>query len=757
MIIDKQVRPYIVFAEDTLLDALKKISDNKSRVVFAVTESGALEGILTDGDFRRWLVAQETIDLTTPVAAISNKQFISAKEGQTASEIALLLSDRIGYIPVLDRYGHLTAIAWAQKSGFEIDGIEVSDESRAFIIAEIGNNHNGSLDLAKKLIDHAAAAGADCAKFQLRNMESLYRNAGDADDPSEDLGSQYVLDLLRKFQLSNDDMVAAFDHCKEVGVIPLCTPWDQPSVAFLEDYGIAGYKIASADLTNLDLIEYVCNTGKPIICSTGMSKEAEIRQCVDFLSKRGGNYALLHCNSTYPTPLKDVNLCYLSRLKTMGNCPVGYSGHERGWVVPVAAVALGAKIIEKHLTVDRSMEGNDHVVSLLPDELAQMVSGIREVEESMGKDQVRQVTQGELINRETLAKSLVVNRNIAVGDIITADALDVRSPGQGLQPNRKGELVGKPARRDLAAGDLLFESDLGGMAATARQYNFTRPWGIPVRYHDYRKMLSLITPDLLEFHLSYKDLDVDLTDFFDGPLDIGLVVHSPELFSGDHILDLCSPDEAYRQRSIAELKRVVEVTEALAQYFPNTPRPCIVTNVGGSTSNGVLSAKEKKQRYEQLKESLAEIDQSKVEIIVQTMPPFPWHFGGQRFHNLFVDPTEIVEFCGETGMRICFDVSHSKLACNQSGTSFKRFVELVGFYSAHLHIADASGVDGEGLQMGEGDIDFGAMMADLDANSPNATFIPEIWQGHKNSGEGFWIALEYLERASGVTTTFPST
>jgi N-acetylneuraminate synthase len=135
-----------------------------------------------------------------------------------------------------------------------------------------------------------------------------------------------------------------------------------------------------------------------------------------------------------------------------------------------------------------------------------------------------------------------------------------------------------------------------------------------------------------------------------------------------------------------------------------------------------------------------------VEIIPQTMPPFPWHFGGQRYHNLFVDPQDTVEFCQKYGYRVCLDVSHSKLACNHHHLSFKEFVEAVGSYTAHLHIADAEGVDGEGLQIGEGEIDFPALAEDLDTTAPQASFIPEIWQGHKNEGEGFWIALERLEK-----------
>ncbi len=196
----------------------------------------------------------------------------------------------------------------------------------------------------------------------------------------------------------------------------------------------------------------------------------------------------MHCNSTYPTPYKDVNLSYLARLKQLTGALIGYSGHERGIAIPVAAVALGARIIEKHFTVDRGMEGNDHKVSLLPEEFAEMVRQIRAVEEAMGQGGTRELTQGELMNRENLAKSLVITCDLAPGAVIQRDMIAVKSPGQGLQPNRLDELVGQRAQRAFTAGDLFFESDLSPQSAKKSAYRFSRPYGIPARYHDYQTL-----------------------------------------------------------------------------------------------------------------------------------------------------------------------------------------------------------------------------------------------------------------------------
>ncbi|MEI2420999.1 N-acetylneuraminate synthase family protein, partial [Arthrospira platensis SPKY2] len=188
-----------------------------------------------------------------------------------------------------------------------------------------------------------------------------------ANDAKEDLGAQYTLDLLSRFQLTPEEMLQAFDYCRESGILPLCTPWDIKTVKLLENYRMPAYKVASADLTNHDLLKALVDTGKPLICSTGMSTESEIKESVALLQKMGAMYVLLHCNSTYPAPFKDINLNYLDKLAKIGNCPVGYSGHERGYHVAIAAVAKGAKVIEKHFTLDKTMEGNDHKVSLLPE------------------------------------------------------------------------------------------------------------------------------------------------------------------------------------------------------------------------------------------------------------------------------------------------------------------------------------------------------------------------------------------------------
>ncbi|MDB2676314.1 N-acetylneuraminate synthase family protein [Amylibacter sp.] len=629
----------------------------------------------------------------------------------------------------------------------KISNFNLGDKS-TFIIAEIGNNHNGSLDLALEMVDAVHNIGADCVKFQMRNMSSVYRQKSLA-KKGEDLGTEYVLDLLERFQLSEDEHKIVAKHCDEVGILYMCTPWDLDSIRCLQALNVKAYKVASADLTNLQLIEVLIATGKPLILSTGMSTVDEIQVTTDFLNDRDAEFALLHCNSTYPAPFHDINLKWMEKLRNIHPL-IGYSGHERGISVTLAAVGLGAKVIERHFTFDRNMEGPDHAASLEPVEFKMLVSGIREIEEALGNGLEKIVSQGEMINRENLSKSLVASKDLAKGTVIEPQHLSVRSPGQGLSAQNYEKLLGRTAQRDMLEEDYFYPSDLQNTRIEPKDYKFNRPWGVPVRYHDFEEYNSKIKPDLFEFHLSYSDLDLNINEFLTGVYECGFVVHAPELFAGSRLMDLASPDKEYRKYSITETQRVIDITRSLKKYFPMTVRPMIVANIGGFTMDELLPVDELTNYYERFAVSLLNLDLEGVELIPQTMAPFPWHFGGQRYQNLFVHAEECRYWCDKLNLRMCFDISHSRLMSNHFGIDFYDFAERIAPITGHLHLGDASGINGEGLQIGDGDLDFDRLFGILDAYCPEASFIPEIWQGHKNGGEGFWVALERLEKLRKV-------
>lgn len=750
MSIERSITPYVAFADDSLLSALAKINANKARTIFLVDEHGVLQGSLTDGDVRRWLTAGNS-NMETSAIKVANRSPRTVTEGTLVDELDWKFRDGVSLVPVLDARGRMVAIASPTNDSFTVGSHRVGKDQPTFVIAEIGNNHQGNVDLAKQLVDLAVEAKADCVKFQLRDMDALYRGASGKITAGEDLGAQYTLDLLTRFSLPAPKMIEVFDHCRDKGIDIMCTPWDLPSLEVLLEYGIDGLKIASADLTNHALLTAAAKENLPMIVSTGMSTEDEIKESVALLRRYGAPYALLQVQSTYPAPFKDLNLRYMQRLAEIGDCPVGYSGHERGYHIPMAAVALGASVIEKHFTIDRNLEGNDHKVSLLPDEFAAMVRQIRDVEAALGTAEARVVAPGEFMNRANLAKSLVAARDIKSGERITADAVDIKSPGRGLQPNSLDKLVGRIARRNVAAGDFFYEGDISDNPARPRDYHFRRPWGVPVRYHDFQAILDAgAKPDFLEFHYSYKDLDMDVDEVFaaykDNPLPMGYTCHLPDLFSGDFILDLASFDDAVWERSIRELQRTIDITKSLRPYFTQEQDPVFIATLGGFTKEGPVDPEQIPAMYDRIIEGLKHVDYSGVRLAPQTLPPYPWLLGGQQYHNLFMSPEALRDFAERSGLQITYDISHSMLSANHEHRPLREYTEILAPLAAHLHIVDGKGVDGEGVQIDEGDVNWPELAEQLDRLAPGVSFIPEIWMGHVNNGEGFWTGLDRLEK-----------
>ncbi|MCL5798034.1 MAG: N-acetylneuraminate synthase family protein [Patescibacteria group bacterium] len=340
-----------------------------------------------------------------------------------------------------------------------INGRLIGEGHPTFVVAEIGLNHNGNLSLAKKMIKLAKDSGADAVKFQKRDLKAIYKEDV-YNDPNQDSQSTvYLFSIFKKYELDKSEYIELKKYCDEIGIIFFATPFDLESVEFLESLQVPLYKIASGDLTNIPLIHRIIKTKKPIILSTGMSNPSEIDYTVKFLNKNKAKFALMHCVSTYPANFKDVNLKMINVLKETYKVPVGYSGHERGITVAVCAVALGANIIEKHFTLDRSMDGPDHNLSIMPEGLKKMVDRIRVAEVAIGNG-IRTIARGEILTREVFGKSLVAAVPIKAGEVITHRMIDVKSPGKGLSPQLIDKLIGKKTKRNIAKNDYFIHSDV---------------------------------------------------------------------------------------------------------------------------------------------------------------------------------------------------------------------------------------------------------------------------------------------------------
>ncbi|MBA7481332.1 N,N'-diacetyllegionaminic acid synthase [subsurface metagenome] len=333
-----------------------------------------------------------------------------------------------------------------------------------FIIAEAGVNHNGDINLAKKLVDVAKEAGADAVKFQtFKAEEVVIRNAAKAayqkeTTPPEE--SQY--DMLRKLELSKDDFADLFAYAQEQGILFLSSPFDVGSVDLLSELGVSAFKIPSGEITNQPLLKHIARKRKPIILSTGMATREEVGEALEVIKQEGtDDIILLHCVSSYPAKIEDMNLKAMETLENSFQLPVGLSDHSTGITIPIAAVALGACVIEKHFTLDRKLPGPDHRASLEPDELKQMVTAIRDVERAMGNG-VKRPTRDEEENKKVVRRSIVAKVDIPQETIITEGMLDIRRPGTGLEPKYLGKIIGRTAEATIKKDEIITISKLRG-------------------------------------------------------------------------------------------------------------------------------------------------------------------------------------------------------------------------------------------------------------------------------------------------------
>ncbi|MBK5941190.1 N-acetylneuraminate synthase [Halochromatium roseum] len=327
------------------------------------------------------------------------------------------------------------------------------------IIAEAGVNHNGDLDLAKRLIDVAAEVGADLVKFQTFSAERLAtQSAPKADYQTRTTDqAQSQFDMLRQLELSAEMHQTLITHCHARGIGFFSTGFDIQSLDYLASLGAERFKIPSGEITNLPYLRHVGTFGKPIILSTGMSTLGEIEAALEALEAAGTPHTcvtVLHCNTEYPTPMADVNLRAMVTIGQAFGVAVGYSDHTPGIEVAIAAVALGASVIEKHLTLDRTLPGPDHKASLEPDEFAAMVRAIRNIEQALG-DGIKRPSPSEAKNKPIARKSLVAARPICAGEPFTPENVTAKRPGTGLSPMRWDEVMGRMARRNFEADELI--------------------------------------------------------------------------------------------------------------------------------------------------------------------------------------------------------------------------------------------------------------------------------------------------------------
>ena len=320
----------------------------------------------------------------------------------------------------------------------------VGEGDPTFIIAEAGSNHDGKLEQAKRLIDIAAEAGADAIKFQAFKADKIFNKIKNKD----------IVDKLKNLELREDWYKELSDYAHKKKLIFIASAFDEESADLLDKLGIAAYKVASYELTHIPLLEHIAKKNKPVIISTGMATESEVREAVECIYSTGNKQVIiLHCVSQYPAEPENINLKSLLALKRIFECPIGFSDHTAMIYAPIAAVALGATVIEKHFTLDKSLPGHDHAYALEPDELNQMVTGIREVEKMLGAEEIKPAECE--INEREWRRAIYAACDIPEGTIITKDMLIIvrPSPEESLAPKYLKELLGKELKKNIKKGD----------------------------------------------------------------------------------------------------------------------------------------------------------------------------------------------------------------------------------------------------------------------------------------------------------------
>ena len=615
------------------------------------------------------------------------------------------------------------------------------ESTPTYVICEIGINHNGSIDEALRLIDSAAKSGVDAVKFQKRNLSEIYSKSILDDSTSAEWNFDYLIPLLKDVELSDDDYGQIRKRCDELKLDLIVTPFDEVSAEFVANLGVTAFKISSADMTNYSLIEKCASYGLPIIISTGMWDRNDILKVVDHLKSKNIVFALLHAQSTYPAPYESLGLKFIKDLCEMTDI-VGYSGHERGVFIPIAAVSMGCRIIEKHITNDREQKGPDHKASMLPKEWCEMVHNIRMLEKSLSGDKF--VNQAEKLNKEVFAKSSIVKTNLKAGHILTKSDIEFKAPGKGIFPHEIEDYYGKVLKRDIKADYYISSGDFEDvlMIKDWDDFTFTNAWGIKCRFHDF-ELFDTVDADVVEFHCSDNDLSAE---FKPNVIPNGkrLIVHAPEIFNRE-LFDICSDDERKINASKDILHRTVVKTLEMAKDFPNY-KPKIVCHLGGMSST-IRDMDNTKDLMDNAIKNFEEFRQYKdvVDIMPENLPSRPWYFGGEWYQHGFASAEDMCYFCKHFGITMTYDICHAFLYCKLHNKDLVEYTKMVMPIVDHVHISDANGINGEGLQIGEGDLDFDGVFSEM--KDFDFTWVTEIWSGHLHNAAGNYKALKLLENS----------
>lgn len=600
--------------------------------------------------------------------------------------------------------------------------------NKIFLIAEIGINHDGQYNIAEELIKAAAISGAGGIKFQYRNLKNAYS------DGAREIGDEILLKEITKNYLSPDDVMRLVDYAKSLKIKAGISFFDESD---MNDFGARisnfdFFKAPSVELTNTNLINRMLGFGKLVYVSLGCQSEYTVEQA--FESFESDNWVAMHCVSNYPVSLHNAKLGYLKHMEKKWHRPFGYSSHDDNWEMCLIAMAMGASVIERHITFDKRAQGLDHSTSSTPDEFKKISLFAENFELIVSGDGPRVPNQGEMLNLQNLGRSYYAKSNIEPGEKITLNMLAFRAPRIGLGIIEMEEFIGHTPIVPIKAGAVLNRSSFikqVGVSEAAIEYARSNTIGIPVRLHDLASIEKKFPVGAYEFHLSFGEVL--------GNLEAGQFsskhkysIHLPDYINSTQLMDPFSTDRQQAEDSHQILKRTVEFAVALQQH---TGRP--VPIVGSfSVVHSHLA-----QFYEQHAALLLGYREQGVSILPQWLPPIAWYFGGSVVLNALNQKRD-VDYIKQYHLPICMDVCHLFMGDCLHNFGSQSMIDSLKPHISHVHIADAKGVDGEGVHFGEGDrMNLPIIESVIEINCMK---IIEVWQGHLDEGAGFAKALTSL-------------
>jgi N-acetylneuraminate synthase len=600
------------------------------------------------------------------------------------------------------------------------------------VIAEIGINHNGEKNIARQLIDAASKVGVQCIKFQYRNLDRTYLQN------KNEIGDEILDAEIRRSYLGPTDLNELCVYGRSLGLEVGISFFIEEDIndfeGSLSNYDF--FKVPSPELKNIELINKLLSLGRDVYISTGAHDEWAIEETFQKLT--GDNWNPFHCISNYPTELFNSRLSYIKYLQKKWNKKIGYSSHESDWRACIAALALGARWIERHITLDKATVGLDHSTSSTPNEFAELVIYAKYADMMLDGDGPRVANQGERMNLQNLGRSYHIINPLKAGTVLLEDAISYRSPATGIGMDEIKSYIGKKLVREGRVGQPLSKSLFAiTPELTVDQINFlnNKRISLPARSHDLPKLREAFPIENFEMHLSFTELGSHIDESIFRANEY-YSIHLPDYISSTELINPFSKNQSIRTRSI----KIIENTVVLAtQLFELTGVRVPLVSSLSVVDDGIENF------YKNCKALTKEYSDANVDFTYQVLPPFAWYFGGSVPLNVYSSPVDWA-YIAEMEIPITLDFSHLIMGCNYYKADLKSAVDQLLPTTKHIHLSLAEGIDGEGVGFSELTSQNKELIQDT-LSLPQVKVV-EVWQGHLNEFTGFRDSIKQLHAVS---------